>query len=326
MIAALAAAGLLTLAAAGPAKKPAPLAELKRDFAGGELERVIKKADAALKAGLDPKDAAQVQLWRGQALLGLGKEAQARAAFTSAVEAWGDVELDAQRASPDALRVFEQARSAVPATLSVVVTGGDGTVLIDGKDYGPAPLVIQLAAGAHVVDARGAGQLRARSDVMLQPGRRREVELQLQLPPPPPPEPKAEVKPDARPAPPVVVAPPKAEPPPPQGSSKLWLAPFAGGVVLGAVGGILLWQARVAYDLLNGSGPPLTAEQESSAMRNGPTFQTFGFLAVGVGVAAVVSGVVMFMLTPPSSAQAQARAGFFAVPGGGGVLVTAPLP
>ncbi len=310
------------VAAVAPAKKPAPVAELKRDFAAGEFERVIKRADSALKTPLDPQDVALVQLWRGQALLGLGKEAQARAAFTSAVEAWGDIELDVQRASPDAVRVFEQARAAVPATLAVVVSGGDATVLIDGKDFGPAPLVTQVGSGSHAVEARGAGELRARSEVVLQPGRRRQVELALQLPPPPPPEPKPEVKPE-----PVVTAPPpKVEQPPPApppaSPSRMWIAPLAGGLVLGAVGGVLMWQARVAYDTLNGSGPPLTAEQEATAMRNGPTFQTFGWLAVGVGVAAAVIGVVMLALTPSSPAQA----GVFIAPGGGGVLVTAPLP
>jgi len=321
---ALALGCVLWAAAAAPApKKPAPLAELKKDFAAGEFERVIKKADAALKAGLEPQDAAQVQLWRGQALLGLGKEAQARGAFTSAVEAWGEVELDVQRASPDALRVFEQARAAVPATLEVTVSGGEATVHIDGKDFGPAPLVTQLASGSHLVEARGAGELRAKSEVVLQPGRRRQVELQLQLPPPPPPEPKPEPEP-------VAVAPapapaPKIEqpaPPPPQGSSKLWLAPLGGGVVLGVVGGVLLWQARVAYDALNGSGPALSAEEEASALRNGPTFQSLGWLAIGVGAAAAVTGVVMLALAPSSPAQASV----FVTPGGGGVMVTAPLP
>ena len=313
-------------AEAAAAKKGPPLAELKKEFAAGEFERVIKRAEAALKGGLQGEEAAQVQLWRAQALLALGREEPARAAFTRAVEAWSEIALDAERASPDAVRLFEKARDAVPATLAVTVLGGEATVLIDEKDLGPAPLVTQLPGGPHVVEARGAGGLVAKEELELKAARRQELTLTLQLPPPP-----AEPKPE-----PVAVAPPPAEaqppvaapvaveqpPPAPSSPSRVGLIPLIGGVALGAAGGVLLWQARAAYDTLNGDGPALTAEQEAAALRDGPMFQSLGWVAVGVGAAAVVAGVVMLAIAPASPAQA----GVFVVPGGGGVTVSASLP
>lgn len=316
--------GCCTAAAATPAAKKAPVAELKRDFASGEFERVIKKADVALKAATDPLEIAQLQLWRGQALLALGKEDLAKAAFTRAVEASGEVELDAQRASPDALRAFEQARATVPATLAVKVAGGDATVKVDGKEVGPAPLVLQLPGGKHVVEARGPGELVARREVELLPGRRLEAALELKVPepgpaPPPvveaPPQPKPEPQPVGVEPRPVVASPQPA----PASPSRVGLAPLIGGLALGAAGGVMLWQARVMYDALNGDGPALTPDQEASARSTGPLLQALGWTAVGVGAAAAVAGVVMLAFAPSSPVQVS----LFVTPGASGFTVSA---
>ena len=329
MIRALALCALVALPALGAAaKKPPPLAELKKDFNAGEFERVIRRADAALKAGGEPQDIGQLQLWRGQALLALGREADARAAFVAAVEAWPDIELDAQRSGPDAVRVFTRARESVPGTLSVQVTGGEGTVRVDEKDLGPAPLVTQVGAGRHVVEARAAPDLSARAELEVKPGKKHELVLELKAPEPkptPPPEPVAEKPPPPEPKPEVVVVPaPPPPPPPPASPSRIGVVPLLGGVVVGAVGGVLLWQANTYYASLNDNpdGPVLTSEQSTAALRNGPIFESLGWVAVGVGGAAAIAGVLMLALAPSSPAQA----GLFATPGGGGITVSAQLP
>jgi hypothetical protein len=98
--------------------------------------------------------------------------------------------------------------------------------------------------------------------------------------------------------------------------------PLAAGVVLGGVGGVLLLLANQNYEALNGTGPRLTEQQEQAAMSNGPLLQTLGWVSLGAGAAAVATGVVLLLLAPESPAQAA----FFAVPGGGGITVSAPLP
>lgn len=329
MIRALALCVLVALPAqaAAAAKKAAPLAELKKDFNAGEFERVIKRADAALKAGGgEPQDVAHLQLWRGQALLALGREADARSAFVAAVEAWGDIELDAQRAGPDAVRLFTKARESVPGTLSVQVTGGEATVRVDDKDLGPAPLATQVSAGRHVVEARGAPDLSARAELDVKPGKKHDLVLELKAPEPkltPPPEPVAERPPEPKPPapkPPEIVSPP---PPPPASPSRIGLVPLIGGVVVGAVGGVLLWQASAYYATLDSrDGPVLSAEQSDAALRNGPTFERAGWVVLGVGGAAAVAGFLMLALAPSSPAQA----GVFVTPGGGGITVSATLP
>lgn len=311
----------------GAAHKKSVIPDLKKDFAAGEFERVIKRADAALKSGGEPRDLAQLQVWRGQALLALGREDAAGQAFTSAVEAWPDVELDAQRASPDAVRVFEKARRAVPATLAVSVAGGDATVRVDDKDLGPAPLVTQLPAGKHTVFARGSGELSATSEVELKPGKKHELALELKAPPPPPapvepkPEPVVE-KPAPAPVEPIVTqqpAPPVVEERP----SRVGLVPLIAGLAIGAAGGLLLWQALEAYRALDDNNlPSLTPEQADAARRNGPVFQATGWAAVGVGALGTVAGIVMLVLAPSAPAQA----GAFIVPGGAGVSVSARWP
>src|SRR4051812_30143490 len=107
----------LCVAAAAPSKSP--LAEANRDIAAGEFERALKKIDAALKKSTDPRELAGLQLARGQALLAIGNADKALGAFIAAVKKDPTLDLDASRASPDAVRLLEKARASVPATISV---------------------------------------------------------------------------------------------------------------------------------------------------------------------------------------------------------------
>jgi len=128
---------LLAWAAAAPRRARSPTSTKTRRR---EFERALKKSDAALKKAKDAAETAKLQLARGQALLALGENDKARAAFSAALKADPTAELDASRASPDAVRVFEKARSELPATVSITVPNGSASIIIDDKDMGPAPL------------------------------------------------------------------------------------------------------------------------------------------------------------------------------------------
>ncbi len=310
---------VLSLAATPAPRKAASLAELRRDFAEGRFERLLERSEATLRATPDDAELAQVHLLRGQAQLAQGHADEAQAAFALAVKVWADVTLDEARAGPDAQRLFEKARAGVPATLSITVNG-DAELRVGDRDLGPAPLAVQLPAGTHLVEARGAGGLVARSEVRLTPGRKTELALVL-----------------ARPEPVAAPAPAPAELPPPRlvpaaapaevqqrsatSFGRAGLIPLAAGVVLLATGGVLLWQAQLKLDVL-AKGTGITLEQEQAVMRDGPLLQTLGAAGVAVGALAVAAGAVMLVFAPSSPAQPVA----FVTPGGGGVGLSGALP
>jgi hypothetical protein len=117
------------------------------------------------------------------------------------------------------------------------------------------------------------------------------------------------------PAPPIVSTP--AERP----RSKLGWIPVAGGAVLAGAGGVSLWQANVRYQLLTGRST-LTPAQERDAMQTGPLLQTLGWVGVGVGAAAVATGVVLLAL-PSGDAPAVSA---LVMPGGAFVGVAGRFP
>lgn len=68
---------------------------------------------------------------------------------------------------------------AAPATLRIATAPAGLEVTIDGEARGPAPLVVDLTPGAHVVVARDPERgLDLRAEVVLQPGDEREVRLE----------------------------------------------------------------------------------------------------------------------------------------------------
>jgi len=275
-----------------------PLVEAKKDFAEGDFERAVKKLDAALKKSKDPAEAAQLQLLRAQCLIGLGKTDAARAAFTGALQKDPAIELDASRASPDAMSLFDQARAALPATIAVKVTGGAATLRIDGKDFGPAPLTTQLPPGPHVFEARASDGRSAKKELTANAGRKLEVELPLEAElKSPAPVAAEETKPPPQP----VEAPPGPMPTVAARTERrapmIALVPLAAGVAITAVGAVLLWQARSQYSRLEDmTGPAVTPDEEQTLLKNGPLMQTVGWVAVGVGCAAAVAGAAWFFL------------------------------
>ena len=79
------------------------------------------------------------------------------------------------------------------------------------------------------------------------------------------------------------------------GLDPAWL-PLGAGIVAGAAGALMLWQARVQYDLLtNPAGPALGAEGGAAAAGTGRVYQSAGWAAVGVGAAGVVAGTVALL-------------------------------
>lgn len=147
----------------------------------------------------------------------------------------------------------------------------------------------------------------------------------------PAPEPKpvappaSEPKPVATPTPvPSATVPPPAPPivstPAERPHSKLGWIPVAGGAVLAGAGGVSLWQANVRYQLLTGR-TTLTAAQERDAVQTGPVLQTLGWVGLGLGAAAMATGVVLLAL--PGDAPAVSA---LVMPGGAFVGVTGRLP
>lgn len=272
--------------------QPAALTEASRLLAEGEFGRALKKLDAAVKRTTVPAELAALQLARGRCLLALSRRPQALEAFTTALQ--HDVTIaPGEDASPDALALFDEARAAFPGTLAVTVDG-EANVHVDGRDLGPAPLKLQLRHGTHEVEAIASDGRSAHQAVQVLAGR--PVEVALVLPP------AAPVL--ATPSPAPVVTAPRTDSPAlsareaPARSRAGWI-PLGAGVVVAAAGGVSLWQARVQYDRLTGTTqPPLSADEEQSAVSTGKTLQTVGWIGVGVGAAAAVAGVVMLALPP----------------------------
>lgn len=103
--------------------------------------------------------------------------------------------------------------------------------------------------------------------------------------------------------------------------SKIGWVPLTTGALLAGAGGVSLWQANVRYTLLT-SRSTLTAAQERDAVQNGPLLQTLGWVGVGLGAAAVVTGVVLLALPPEAGPTVSA----LVTPHGAFVGVSGRLP
>jgi hypothetical protein len=333
-------------ARAQPTSEPAKQvrADIWRDFSGGAFEQVIQKVDSVLKKPIDASEAAQLLLIKAQALLALGHADKARAAFVAAVQKDASAELDPARASPEAVRLMDRVRLELPTTLVVHVKAGDADVMVDDKDLGPAPLQTQVPPGARVVVARSADGRTARLDVQAPPGRRLVVELELSAAareprgPVSPVEPQDKTKVAAAPQ----VAKPDATKPEtvrPEAVSTpaattsassgaqfkpLTLGLWIGGGAVIVAGALCLWQAGVKYDqLTNSSLPSLQPGEGPQVKAAGETLQALGWVGLGVGAAAAVTGGVLWWLDRRADAP---HLGVVVTPGGAWVGVSGALP
>lgn len=76
---------------------------------------------------------------------------------------------------------------AIPHTGHVTITAAQigARIAVDGRDLGPAPVTIELAAGGHQVEVGAPGYAPTRSELAVAAGQARTVNIVLQLPPAP---------------------------------------------------------------------------------------------------------------------------------------------
>ena len=309
-------------------------AEISGDFSRGEFETAIKKADGALKKATDAREHAELHVLRAQALLALGQVDKARAAFLTAVQKDPTIELDAARASPDAVRLLERVRGELPATLVVMVKAGDAEVAIDDKNLGPAPLQTQVPGGVHVVLARGSDGRTTRVEARVPPGRKVVLEMELSGPGKSADAPKK--GPDGVPGeqPSLAVAQPVVlEPVKPTASSVVtsvipWrpvsLGLLIGGGVVLVAGGVALGMMLDTWNKLNDSSLPDLAPGEGETLKaTGETLQPLGWVGVGIGAAAVATGGYLLWRDAQASRPTVTMA---PIPGGAMVGVGGVLP
>lgn len=162
------------------AAPPPPDGARAESRARDELEIKLRRADAALRKAPSATEEAQLQAIRGYVLFELGQTEKAKAAFIAAVQKEPAIELDASRASPEAMGLLERVRRELPGALAVVIKSGSGIVTIDDRDMGPAPLQAQLSGGRHLVRAKGPTGRTARVETFVTPGRKSILELELE--------------------------------------------------------------------------------------------------------------------------------------------------
>jgi hypothetical protein len=266
-----------------------PLAEATRAMSEGEFDRALQTLDAAIANEVQPSELAQLHLARGECLVAVGKADQATQAFKRALVNDGTVELDAKRASPDALHLFETARASLPARLIVVVPNGAADLRVDDRPMGPAPVSLELSAGQHRIDAKSADGRVASAEVTLIGARPRQLDLELR--------PAAAPRPMAVPR---VEIPPLSPPPAVEAraGSKFrtagWITAGA-GLAVGAAGGVCLGLAADRYQTLT-TGTGLAQKTADAAASEGALFQTLGWAGAAVGASALVTGVVLIAL------------------------------
>ena len=99
---------------------------------------------------------------------------------------------------------------------------------------------------------------------------------------------------------------------------RAWIPAMASGVLL-AVGGVSLWHSKSIHDDITGADPQEFSNADALRARadEGRTFQTTGYVLLGLGVAALGGSALMYALGGEEPVQATAFAG----PGQAGILV-----
>jgi hypothetical protein len=193
---------------------------------------------------------------------------------------------------------------------TVIVSRGEGAqaaaIELDGVQLGSKSIGIEvpLDPGPHVLRATAPGYQDFQETINVSEGDREEVTIDLVLLPkavaPPPPPPK--VEPEAGPV---------------KGYGALPFIVGGSGLVVAAVGGVLLGvsqgQASQAVDLCNNSTDCTgvdgdTWQEARSLYDSARTTEAIGWVGIGVGVTAVAVGTVLYVLDPGrKSEQARVR-------------------
>lgn len=169
-------------------------------------------------------------LWNiGRCLEELGRTDEALQRF----ERYLEIEADDSRGIRDALTKVAKLRAAAEpksATLRVETSPPRATVVVDGEVVGPAPVLLDVPEGEHVIAARMEGRLPAETRVSATAGQA--AVISLVLPEVPPEAPSAGLRPGLS---------------PPPGPRQGWIAPAAIGVA-----GVLLTALAVQAFLDSG--------------------------------------------------------------------------
>lgn len=111
-----------------------------------------------------------------QARLGDRKPTDAAAMFRLVHQLNPEFKPNAARTYPEVITAFESAKRA-PAGTGVVHVNGNGTIVIDGKDVGPAPGAFDVAAGLHVIWLVGPEREPRGKLATVEPQKKTEVDL-----------------------------------------------------------------------------------------------------------------------------------------------------
>lgn len=241
------------------------------------------------------------------------REATADAALRNRDEVIARCNRLASLLEPSVARVVLRVPASAPETLQVYVQGGE----IERARWG-APLVV--LPGHLVVEARLPDAPALREEFDLTGGQRREVSFERFFPPPAPPAPveapvvvaaPAPAPPTPPPPAPVPVRPPPPSRPPPRGPGAApWIVAGAGGALLGSAAVFFALrsvaideQAAACHDDLRLCDP-----EAADANDQANTMTTLTNVAMGVGAAAVVGGVVWWLVARPGRASVPRQA------------------
>ena len=201
-------------------------------------------------------------------------------------------------------------------------------LLLDGRPIPPTDATAWqgLDPGAHTLVVRADDRQCTAINLVLSEGEERTIDLHAAAsacrpeppPPPPPPIPRATA---------TVLPPPPPPPPPPAPAPAGGISPWrlggaavgAAGVVALGVGGYVALRAKSDYDAVAAECPAAGCDQHGYDARNGARSRAdVASIVMGVGAAAVVGGVLLWVLEP-----AHDRPGVAVGPGG--VSLSVPL-
>lgn len=301
LVIALLASALLVRAPLAHAAPPVPLAQALHGeahdayesgralFKGGDFAAALASFERAYAATPDPR-----LLWNMAACeRRLGHDARVLSLVARYLVEGGALLTEEDRREAERFVTAVRARVAV---LGVTTDPPGARVRIDGASVGETPLTdpVFLDAGTHHIEVAKDGYVSVARDETVSAGERRSLTVGLQPVPaaPPPAEEPAETPPDSGGLA-VTVVPPAPPPPPPEPSSRgPAIVVGSAGVFALVVGGALVLEASSSYDRIQKQCAP---NCDRSTWRGAQTREIVGDVLLGVGAAAVATGVVWWV-------------------------------
>lgn len=230
-----------------------------------EYEKALKQVARARAKASGAEDEVAVAMYQGIILADMGREEKAVAAFESGLSLDPDAKLPLE-VSPKVEAIFEKARTRVRKLLAPQLE---------------AQRLDEERRRAETEQKRQDDE-RIRRELEAKAARERQGGTETQRPAPSAPPDDAVVVRQG----PVTTT--------PSVRAYAWL-PATGGIVLGGVGGLLLWRAKSNHDALR-SGQVASPEQAKQLFDDGKRLQNTGGLFVGVGTVGllVAGGMLLF--------------------------------